>query len=157
MNQTNDNLTWQAPEFKWQATPAKVTLIATALGIILALASLIWRNYLLTLLIVLVTIVFYILKNQKPLTLEVDVSTMGIKYGKKFYRFSDINNFRIVYQPPEIKTLNLKPKGLVSWEIVIQLEDQNPNLIREFLLNYLSEDEEVDESLNDKIVRLLKI
>ena len=82
----------------------------------------------------------------------------GIAVGSQFYEWSDIKNFRIVYQPPEVKKLYIDLKNNLLQDFSIPLEDQSPLMVRDILKKYLKEDlTKTEETLTDRLNRWLRI
>ena len=78
--------------------------------------------------------------------------------GSKFYEWSDIKNFRIVYKPPEVKRLYIDLKNIFLSDFSVPLRDKNPIEVREVLKDYLKEDlTKEEETLTDRMGRWLKI
>ena len=89
---------------------------------------------------------------------EFKITEDGISINQKFYNYQDIQNFFIIYEPPEVKTLYFEPKSIISPRIPVALEDQDPVKIRELLLQYLDEDlDREDEPVSDQTSRLFKL
>jgi hypothetical protein len=102
-------------------------------------------------------VTYFIVHLEHPKHVEVKISATGIKFGNRKYSYGKIKAFWIIYNPPHIKTLNIRVHGEFLTDISIQLDDQNPAVIREYLLSKIPEMEGKSESLGDAILRLLKI
>jgi hypothetical protein len=83
----------------------------------------------------------------------------GIVIGSKFYDYDEIKNFSIVYKPKEnIKNLYLTFNNNLKNRITIPLIDENPLIIRRYLLQYLDEDlDRNHEPVSESIARMLKL
>ncbi len=104
-------------------------------------------------------IVILILQERKD-AIEIDISIMdaGIQIGEKFYKYKDINNFFIIYEPPTISNLYIQMKTRLSPRINIPLGEQNPIKIRDILMNFINEDVDIDdEPFEDYMSKVLKI
>jgi len=102
-------------------------------------------------------ITYFIVHLEHPKRVEVKISPTGIKFGNRKYSYGQIKAFWIIYNPPHIKTLNIRVHGEILTDIAIQLDGQNPAVVREYLLSKIPEMEGKNESLSDAIFRLLKI
>ncbi|MFA6992501.1 MAG: hypothetical protein WC269_04465 [Candidatus Gracilibacteria bacterium] len=100
---------------------------------------------------------YYLVHLEHPKRVEVKLSNIGIKVGKRMYSYGKIKAFWICYMPPHVKTLNIHVDGGLVNDITIQLDGQNPSDVREFLLTKIPELEGKSESLGDAILRILKI
>lgn len=150
-------ISWQAPEYEKQNKSGGWFVTAFIFGAFLIGASIIMRDYLLIIVVIMFGVVVYILHKKEPLMLHLALTKKGVKIGEKFYPYETLENFWIIYRPP-IKTLNFKAKRYLFAEISIPLQNEDPLKIRDVLLDFLDEDEEKDEeSTADKLTRILKI
>ncbi len=147
---------WKALEFKQYDRPKSwyISLLLIAGGLIIY--SLLTANYLLIIITIILAVIINSLTRKNPETLDIAITSKGIKVNEKLYTFTeDLESFWILYDPPELKTLNFKRQQRFIPELSIQLEKQNPLKIREFLLEYLEEEIEREEHMADQISRKL--
>ncbi len=149
---------WSFPEFK-QPERGRAWYVWV---IIISLSALTWSiitaNYLFTLIIILVGIIFIFQNKKTPGKIECQIKEEGVEVGRSFYAFEDIKNFWIVYRPPEIKVLYFDFKGMMKPTLPVSLENQNPLEVREILKKYIEEDlEKEEEPSADSITRTLKL
>lgn len=90
-------------------------------------------------------------------TEEIIVSEIGIKEGTHYYPYSHIKAFWIIYKPGEISQLHLLTSRKIMPEVVIQLADQDPAQIRNYLSEYILEREGQEERFVDLLCRTLKL
>jgi len=148
---------WKFPEFpkyernrSWYIWGA----VIVALFIIYSIVTLNFLFGLITIIAALIIIMFQRSNNE----VEFRIAEDGILVNKRFYDYSKIKNFYIIYEPPEVKTLYFEPKSLFDPRIPISLEDQNPVEIREVLRQYLEEDiERENEPISDQTSRMFKL
>ena len=81
---------------------------------------------------------------------------MGIHVDNMFFPYSHINAFWLIYQPPYVKTLNLSIHKRIYSDVVIQLGNQNPNDLLEYLCGQIPELEGKNERFADVVLRLLR-
>lgn len=150
-------ISWIAPEHTkhergrlWKVLIPAMLLAAIILGVL-------HNAWTFSLAIVVFATVYYALHREHPKDVDIIVSDIGIKVGERRYPYSRIKAFWIIYDPPYIKTLNLHVNGEFAVHIPVQLGDQNPAEIREFLLEKIPEREGETESLSDIFLRLFKI
>jgi len=151
-------LSWKFTEYDIP-NRGKLWYIST---LIISAAILIWSimtaNYLFTLVIILVGIIFIFQNRKKPQILECRIKEDGLEVGTSFYDYDDIKKFWIVYRPPETKSLYIDFKGSLKPTLPISLEKQNPLEVRKILKKYIEEDlEKEEEPASDQISRSLKI
>lgn len=147
-------MNWESREFiQYDRNPAWILVVYILASLILIYA--IWTmNFLFAVLVVLFTIVIVIYTQRKPNILKVAVMKKGFKINDTLYTYEDdLENFWVLYNPPDLKVLNFKRRQSLLPALVIQLEDQNPLKIREMLLKFLPEDLTQDEGTIDKISR----
>jgi hypothetical protein len=116
-------------------------------------------NFLFALIILLFAIIVFTHHRSEPLDLTFTVYETGLFIGDRFYYFRQIGSFAVVYEPPLVKRLYIKPRGnVIRNEISIPLQKQNPVKIRSLLLDYIEEDLDHDqESSNDMATRIFKL
>ena len=132
-------------------------IVMTSLAIALFVYSIFTANFLFAIMIILV-IFIVILRDYMP-TKDINfiITNRGLIVGEKFMAYKDISEFYIIYEPPTIKKLYFNPKGIRP-EFSIELYDNNPIEIREYLLKVLREDlEKESESTSDFLERMFKL
>jgi hypothetical protein len=130
---------------------------SVALGLLLySLAS---GNFLFALIVVMATLVVYLSSTHpKEESVVVAVTEEGINVGGAFYAYGEISHFWLIYEPPAVKSLYLDFKEPWKPRVVLDLDEQNPNEVREVLGAYIVEDLTKDEEpLVDVIGRALKL
>lgn len=100
---------------------------------------------------------YYLIHLEHPKAIEIKISDIGIKIGYRKYTYSQIKAFWLIYDPPFVQTLNIRITGQYISDITIQLGDQSPATIREFLVTKIPELEGQSEKLSDILLRLFKI
>ncbi len=151
-------LSWIAPEaIKHQ----KRGILWKILIFILILSAVLWGFYndawTFSVAIIAFVIVYYVVNLEHPKDVEIKISDIGIKVGSRKYSFNRIKAFWIIYDPPYTNTLNIRVLGEMSTDITIQLGEQHPAPLREFLIGKIPELEGQSEKLSDIIFRIFKI
>jgi len=149
---------WSFPEFpKYERTRGWYIGAAIIGGGILIFAM-VTGNFLFAIIIVIVAIIIFMRTTSEPARLKARITEDGIEVGTQFYPYKEFKNFRIIYEPPEVKDLYFEFKGSIRPCLAISLEDQNPVKVREILLNFIDEDlSRENESLSDGMGRIFKI
>ena len=104
-----------------------------------------------------VGVVYYLHHKQEPKNVDIAISELGIHVGSQDFLFSHMRAFWIIYDPPFVKTLHIRFSKKSVADLVVQLGDENPVPIRNFLLSQLPEWEGKEEAPFDAIARLLKL
>ena len=149
---------WKAKEYIRHERGPRWYIAAVITVILLVFWSLVSRNWTMALAVVAFAGVYYYLHiHQHPRDIEVIISEMGIKVGTMVFPYTHIQSFWMIYQPPFVKTLNLHVDKKLYSHIVIQLGDQDPTSVRQFLCTQINEQEGKNESFGDILLRLLKL
>jgi len=149
---------WNFPEYGTNWRNGTWYRFAIGLGIALLLYALISGNLLFGVIIVLTGVIFYFQTIQPPLTVNVQITDEGIKVGKNFYSYLDIDTFWMIYEPPEIKNLYIEYKNAFRPRLGIPLQNEKPLEIRDILLKHLPENKEREhEPISDGLARFFKL
>ncbi|MBI4050194.1 MAG: hypothetical protein HY398_01970 [Candidatus Doudnabacteria bacterium] len=152
----SEEISWAAPEFiHYPKNKVWFWILGTAS--VLVIVYFLWQKDFLTtaLFILLFAVIFYFSKVE-PKTVAIKLDSSGVKYGEVKIPYQQIKTFWIVYEPPEVKTLNFETTSYFNSSVTIQLDREDPVQVREFLLKYLPEDLHREESFTDRIARKLK-
>jgi hypothetical protein len=114
------------------------------------------KSIITTIAFVLLAIVGWIFANRQPERVRYQLNSNGVVMGSLLIPYKNIKNFWIIYNPPQVKTLNLETTALLNRLISIELENQDPVAVKNYLQNYLMEDLDREESLSDIITRKSK-
>lgn len=149
-------LSWQAPEFQeYQKHPlwfAAVAVITAGL----VLYGIFTKSWTMAVVFGLAGLMAVVYAAQKPNTITITLSGLGVQIGKDMFAYRDLVKFWILYTPPDVKALYVESKSSFNRVIKIELADQDPISVRTYLKEYLVEDLEQQESLADIIARKLK-
>ncbi|MEK9170661.1 MAG: hypothetical protein AAB674_03385 [Patescibacteria group bacterium] len=148
-------ISWQAPEFKYEHKDISwywLSIIVTGLIILLA----IWqKNPLFALFIAIAEIMIIFWAKEFPKTLNFKIDDKGVHIDKiKTYDYDDLKGFHII-EKENISELVLKTKNRLHPIIKIIIAKTNIVEIKDILNDHLPEIE-YEESLTDHIDRLLK-
>ncbi len=131
-------LEWNAKEFEqyekgtgWYLTLALLTVLVVGYFLFL-------KDYFAALtMLVMYAVIFYFSKHQ-PKDVVIRITTKGIRIDKLFYAYSSVHNFWIVNHD-QAKTLHFETTAYLNRSIIVQLADQDPELIRDVLAEYIPE------------------
>ncbi len=131
--------------------------IAPGIALIALLLWAFWSgNFTMAIALVVFAAVYYYIHNyHPPKTVTITISELGIQVGQQFYPYSHIQAFWIIYDHG-LKTLNLRVTGHWFADVIIQLDNQDPVDIRQYLVTQVPEWEGKQEKLGDMILRFLK-
>jgi hypothetical protein len=148
----DDFLEWQVKEFIYRPKTIKWFVLLTLAIVMIELYFLWTKSFFAFATFLLIFFVILLYSVKKPDNLSVRLDYKGVRINNKLYKFDDLQSFWIFYNPPGIKKIFFKRKGIISQSINISIGEQDPAALRSFLLDYLSEVEE-EEPLIDILVR----
>ena len=149
---------WGFPEYGTAWRDRKWYQWAVPLAIVLLLYSLFSGNYLFSVILVLLGVIYFFQSFDSPLTVQAQITEDGIIIGSKFYDYRDISQFWIIYEPPEVKNLYVEFANPLKPRLGIPLVNQNPLAVRETLAQYLEEDtSRENEPISDGLSRIFRL
>lgn len=153
----NGQISWIAPE-RIQHNRGKLWMSFMVVSVVAAAVWGIFYNaWTFSIAIVAFAVVYALTHMDHPEEVEVTLSDIGIKVGGRKYAFSKIKAFWVIYEPPFTKTLNIRVDGDLALDIDIQLNEQDPAAVREFLISKIPELEGKQQSVIKMFLRLFKI
>ncbi len=149
---------WVVKEYEKHERDRRWYIFMAVVGTLLVIFGLWTANYLFILIVVLFGIILFLHGIQEPLEVNFAVTETGIVLGNKYYRFSELNSFWLIYSPPEVKNLYFSLDSFVNHRLQVPLLDSDPRPLRDYLNQYLEEDlEQEEEPLADRFARLFKL
>lgn len=129
---------------------------------IIALSIIIWlvvwgfftRQYIFSVLIILVTWVYFFVENNSESLITVQVTNLWIKVNNFFYDFSKIENYSIIYSWENAIFLRLE---LGKKDLNLQIDNDIALNLKQILPNFLNENKNWELTFNEKIIKLLKL
>lgn len=149
---------WIVKEYEKYSRSRRWYIVAAVLATLL-LAYAFWTEaYTFMMVIILFGAVIYLHEVQEPLEVNFAITETGIILGSKFYRYSELDRFWIIYNPGDSKNLYFKVNSTFKDSLTIPLLDNDPRPIRNYLSQFILEDlDREDESLMYKWERILRI
>lgn len=149
---------WQIPEYIKHDRRRSWYIYFTMAMIALLIYSYFSNNPLFAVIIVLFLVIFIITERRQPKMIQFSITADGLLIHDRLVTWRSLQNFYIVYYPPQIKNLYFQPKNSLRSIINVPLEAQNPVEVRELLLQFLPEDLQKEEMpTSEGITRLLKL
>lgn len=150
-------IAWQFPEFPYYRRGQRWYTVAGVVAAAAFVTSIFQKNPLFSVILILLAIIYVMIGQRKPRQIAFAVRESGIEVDRDFYRWEELDQFWIVYHPPEIKKLFFRFTTPLRPALTVQLEKENPVSVRKILLDYLSEDLSGEEPTSDQIGRVLKL
>lgn len=146
---TSNEIVWEAFEYDFtEKHPDWYWIMGTIAGLAILL-SIVLKNFLLAIILLLGSISIYFYSKRPPLLATFAVTPKGIKAFDGFYRYDFVKSFWI-HAEHEQKILSIESDRIFLPFVKIPLGDTDPEAVRHYLLKYLREKEH-DESLSEKI------
>jgi len=149
----NQTITWSAPEYEHKDRGADWYIALGVIAISASVASFLLGNMLfgIFILIGMFTLAMYGMK--KPDIIDVEINRRGISANNKVYPFRTLDSFWIEEYAKEPKIIVQSEKLLMPY-IIIPLGNTDSEEIRDFLIEYLEEEEHA-EPLSHKLMDYL--
>ena len=152
---TIQSIQWSALEFIAHDKNPLWFIAGGIIAVIFLAFAICTKNFIFALIIILASFSIFIWAQKKPRKIMFSLTPKGLKIEENIYAFDSLKSFWIFYEPPEIKYLSVESKKIFMPRIIIPLNEENPNKIREFLIKYLPEEKQ-RESLIDILARRLR-
>ncbi len=150
-------LEWQAPEFVKHEKGKTWYLVAGILTLCLIAYALFTGSATMAIVFIVLAGVYILTHNQQPKVIGVKITQLGLFVGEIFYPYNMVQAFWIVYHPPMVQALNLRLAGKAGAKVTIQLDKQNPVEVRTLLAKEIPEVEGQQETMNELLIRLLRL
>jgi len=151
-------LRWSFNEFKQIDRSRTWWVMAGLIVLAMLIYAVTTANFLFALILIMGATLFITETKRQPRQINFEVTPNGIILGKKFWRWSELSNFWIAYQPPEIKKLYIEAKSSLEPRIAVPLHSTNPLNVRQLLGKYMTENlDREDIPTSEALAKLLKL
>ncbi|MEX2043269.1 MAG: hypothetical protein WD926_00040 [Patescibacteria group bacterium] len=149
-------LAWEAKEFEEYDRNRKWYAVALVIGVLLVAGALVLKQWLASVVFALATYIVVRHADDKPRTLAISISKLGVQVADKFHPFSELKSFWIIYKPP-VKTLTLQGTSRFKPLIKVHLVDVDPLAVQNALKDHLVEQPKETEDFIDKLGRWIRL
>ena len=156
VDQKLKTISWQASEFRhypknvgWYVVLISLTILT--IGFFVIVEGDIFAAVSLGILAILI----FIFAGQVPQKVDIELSSKGVKFGKLFYQYKQIKYFWLVLNERH-KTLNFVTSAFVNNTLILELEDQDPEIVRDYLIKYLPEHSQTEETASQRTMHRFK-
>src|SRR3989338_794945 len=132
-------LRWQAPEYEKPEKPGERAIIGGIIAAGFFAGAIFIGNYLLSLIVFLTYVVFYIYTFREPKLVEFSITDRGVRIDDKIYEYGELRSFCIFFEPPYQKILSLESGKVIMPYIRIPLEGVDPIELKNALMKHLPE------------------
>jgi len=150
-------ISWTAPEYIRYRKSWVWYLLFTAVIWVSSILAYFYISWSFAMALLAFELAYLITELKHPKIVKTIISEMGIKVGNKIYQYGRIRAFWINYNPPYTKSLNIRVYNEFLVDIEIQLGNQNPVEIYNFLSTRLPELQGKSEGFIKTLERLFKL
>ncbi len=149
--------TWTAPlRHKMEKGPVWIITVSIITALLLFYGSY-TSNWFFVIAIMTAAVVYIIDHTEPTKEIVIKLSDYGVKIGEHGIPFSNMKGFWIIHYGPFISKLYLRTYQSIMPDIGIELMNQDPAEIREFLTRHVIEWEGKQEGFMDACTRLLRL
>lgn len=149
-----NKVSWKALEYKRKDKTADWYWAVIIISLSIVIISFMVHNVLFAILIIIATGILLSFSINPPKTVEITMNQKGITVGKDRYPFASLESFWVENLDADNQKILFRSKKILMPLIIIPLEEYNHLDIREYLLQYLKE-EEMHEPLAQRIMEKL--
>ena len=156
MSNQNKILSWEAWEFRHypKSTGWYVTLICIAV-LVIVFFIIVEKDIFAAVCLAIIAFLVFLFSRQTPQRVGIELSSKGVKFDQLFYPYKEIKYFWVVHNEHH-QTINLHTSALVNNIVILELDSQNPEEARRFLLQYIPEHTETEATSTQKIMHRFK-
>lgn len=136
---------WTMQEYERHQRGPWWYILVISLGLALVIYGIWDQNFLFSLIIILAAIILFLQSHLEAPPVQFMITELGVVVGTRFYSYSELEKFYLIYNPPEIKTLYMETQSTWRPTLRVPLLDQNPLALRQTLREFLPEDWEREE------------
>ena len=152
----NNKITWEAADHIKEEKSPDWFWVVGIVTIAVAVLAIFFGNLLLALLILLAAFTSFMLAHSAPKIVDYEINRKGVRVGDILYSYATLESFWVIDEDGyERDRILLKSRKLMMPIITVPLgETTDPEKIREYLLEYLDE-EEISEPISEYLMSWL--
>lgn len=148
-------ISWEAPEYKHYEKNLAWYITLSAIAVLVIGYELLQGDIFAAIVMLILAGFVWFFSRQRPKQITISLTHKGIHLDNLQIPFRQIRHFWIVNNQRH-KTLNLETTAYLNNLLVLELESQDPETLRQFLLQVLPEHEKTEETFSQKITHHLK-
>ncbi|MDZ4342252.1 MAG: hypothetical protein U1E51_07405 [Candidatus Binatia bacterium] len=148
-------LEWHAPEHVHRPKTPRWFMILAVGTTLLAAIFLITFNFIAVITTIIIGGLLYYVAQRKPVIFRYRLMVDGAAINNTLYHYRDLDSFNIIYEPGVTKTVLLRSKHRLATLIHMEIGDADPVAIRDILLEFVREDQDLEEPFADILARRL--
>jgi len=145
-----EKISWETIEYLHKEKTSDWYWIVAIITISIAIISTILNNVIFAILIIVSSFTLSLFASKKPKIITINIDSTGVSMGDTHYPYKELTSFWVETRDVYPRVLFKSKKVLMPF-IVVLIEDVEPEIIHEFLLQYLPE-EEHSEPLLEKLL-----
>lgn len=146
---------WRALEHNHQPKTQTWYIVLAASVAVISVGFALFGNIMAAITIGFAGALTYYVAQQEPRIVRYRIMTEGLAFNNVLYHYQDLQSFNVVYYPGETKAVFLKSKRPFAPLLHMEIGDADPVAIRDLLLEFVHEDQELYEPLIDIYARRL--
>lgn len=163
LDEVDDDVEREATLFEWQAeehthrpkSPLWFAALAAGATVAIGLQLFFFANFIGSLTIALIAGLIYYIAQQEPAMMRYRIMVDGVALNNTLYHYEDLDSFNVIYEPGETKTAIFRSQRRFAPFLHMEIGDADPVQIRDILLEFLPEDQTLQEPLVDILARRL--
>jgi hypothetical protein len=136
-----ENITWRAMEHHHTEKGSDWFWALGIIAVSSAVVALLFNNFLFALLIIIGSFTMALLASQPPRELQFTLTKRGIMIDRALYPYKMLMAFWIEEREDDVPILIVDAQRFLTPHLLISLEDVDAEEVREYLLEYLPEEE----------------
>ena len=155
-NQNQNSISWDAWEFKHYAKSLGwyVTLVSIFI-LLIAFFVIVESDIFAAVCLGIIGILIIIFSRQLPQRVTIGLTDKGVHFGNLFYPYKQLKYFWVVNNDRH-KTVNITTSALVNNTVILEIENEDPAAITDFLTQYLPEHHLTEETTAQKVMHKFK-
>ena len=151
---TNNSITWVAPDFVYYKKSTNWYITISVIALVLIMIFYFTKIYSGIAVVLAAILALFMNANTKPENIEYTINNNGISFKKKKFTYNDLKSFYLSNKSGFFRLI-LEQKGKFKPHLVIIIDNINPILIRNFLVNKLPENPKLAQFLHDRMTDLV--
>ena len=151
-------ISWDVDEYPHHDRSKYWYVLGAIGGVLLVMYAIAVANFLFAVIILMIGVITLLSTFLPPDKIPVIITNTGLVVGDLYYDYEAVRDFSIAYDPPHIKYLYFEFHSPWQPLLSVPLEENDPNEVRDVLLQYCFENlDRTEESLTDVMRRLYKM
>lgn len=143
-------LEWEAPEFRHYPKNLAWYITLFIITLLLIVYQVYQQDWFGALSVAIIASFVAIFARHQPQVIPIQISDKGIHWGDTYIPYTHIKHFWVI-DDEEHRALNIETTAYLNHQLSIELDDQDPEFVREILLELLPEHEEPEPTLAQRI------